>query len=773
MDRREEQDPPLNFSRRAAAGILGANRPRISPENLAAWRQAMKTGRTFRKITVFLSVMLLLAGAVHMPRAAWASMEDAAIFYEELDQHGEWVEYEHYGPVWYPTQVQENWRPYVDGRWTPADEGYVFETQEPWGWATYHYGNWMPTEEYGWVWVPGRTWYPNTVTWRTSPESASPDDSYIGWAPIPPPNYTPQPGYYPEGYYGGSPYGGPFENLITAPFWIFVKAASFLLGFSEPYAPTYSYWGCGCLAPPPVVPYYYNRTVVVHNYCTPDYYPRGIWAGRGYYNWGPPLPYVSRVTRIKQVNINNYVRQVNIYQRRNVAPPPGILARRAYFRQVVPPAMVKRRPLPRGVRVRDVHRVRGNLVRPHLVKANLIKDAPAIRGHIPKHRVARRQEGEWRRGVPGAALPASAMLRPDRQMENRVRKIPPSQRIQPVSPQARQWHAPRTPRAAATQPTGLHQRRGSGPNTAGWTPRAASPGTASPRVRPGPQGTRATVSPGTPEMTQETRGRRQRAAIPGGGVQAPSPSQAAAPPSRGRPGKDQQPGAWRRQQQAPAAGIGPGQPPGQGQKPRYTPGRPAPRAAAPARVQPQHRAPAVKSTPRPQPKGQPKQGPAKEKYTPGQSRRFGSGGAKMSGMQPRPRQYQPQAPRQVRQQRASPPRARIPQQARPHPKAEVRQLPRQQPRPQVRQQTRSQPRPQVRQQPRARQQRQVRQQPRPKPQVRQQARSRPQRQVWQQARPQPRPQVRQQSRQKPRPQAQKRHQDQPQERRQKQLSQHN
>jgi hypothetical protein len=134
------------------------------------------------------------------PGRRWASMEDAALFYDELSQHGEWVDYENQGPVWYPTQVQENWRPYVDGRWTPAEEGQVFETQEPWGWATYHYGNWMPTEEYGWVWVPGRTWYPNTVTWRTSPESESPEASYIGWAPIPPPNYTPQPGYYPEGY---------------------------------------------------------------------------------------------------------------------------------------------------------------------------------------------------------------------------------------------------------------------------------------------------------------------------------------------------------------------------------------------------------------------------------------------------------------------------------------------------------------------------------------------------------------------------------------------
>ena len=84
--------------------------------------------------------MLILAGAALVPRPACASMEDAAIFYDELKQEGQWVDYGDYGPVWYPTQVQENWRPYVDGRWTPSEEGYVFEPQEPWAPETYHYG---------------------------------------------------------------------------------------------------------------------------------------------------------------------------------------------------------------------------------------------------------------------------------------------------------------------------------------------------------------------------------------------------------------------------------------------------------------------------------------------------------------------------------------------------------------------------------------------------------------------------------------------------------
>ena len=241
----------------------------------------MFTRPSFGAMAVALGLALLLVTAASPPRPAWASMEDAALFYEELSSHGEWVELENYGPVWYPTQVQENWRPYVDGRWVPSEQGYVFETQEPWGWATYHYGNWMPTPQYGWVWVPGRTWYPSTVTWRTTPESEAPDASYVGWAPIPPPNYVPPEGYEPVNYVPGTPYAGPVDNLITAPFWIFVRAASFLLGFQQPYAPAYSYWGSAALVPPPYIPGFYSRTIIVNNYYTPEYYPVGYFAEIG------------------------------------------------------------------------------------------------------------------------------------------------------------------------------------------------------------------------------------------------------------------------------------------------------------------------------------------------------------------------------------------------------------------------------------------------------------------------------------------------------------
>ena len=161
-------------------------------------------------VALALGLALVLGRGLAQP--ARAASEDVAMFYDDLSQYGQWVDYENYGPVWRPSKVGEDWRPYTDGRWVPTDDGYVFESQEPWGWATYHYGNWMPTEGYGWVWAPGRTWYPSTVEWRTSPEDAPVDTSYIGWAPIPPPNYVPAQSYAPAGVLpGGS--GGGYADL--------------------------------------------------------------------------------------------------------------------------------------------------------------------------------------------------------------------------------------------------------------------------------------------------------------------------------------------------------------------------------------------------------------------------------------------------------------------------------------------------------------------------------------------------------------------------------
>src|SRR5262249_46281188 len=95
-----------------------------------------------------------------------------------LAPYGLWVTIEPYGDCWVP-DVSYDWRPYTDGYWARSDWGWMFVSDEPWGWATYHYGRWTFDDDYGWVWVPGRVWAPAWVAWRCG-------DGVLGWAPLPP-----------------------------------------------------------------------------------------------------------------------------------------------------------------------------------------------------------------------------------------------------------------------------------------------------------------------------------------------------------------------------------------------------------------------------------------------------------------------------------------------------------------------------------------------------------------------------------------------------------
>ncbi len=266
-------------------------------------------------------VLLLLALVAGPATPVRAASEDVAMFHDALASYGNWVDYGNYGPVWYPTQgVTQNWRPYVDGRWVPTDDGWVFETNEPWGWATYHMGNWMPTTEYGWVWNPGSTWYPSTAAWRTN-------DEYVGWAPIPPADYVPEPAYAPAGgYYPGQ----PALDLLSAPFWIFAQAANFLLGFGQPYLPAYSYYNTGYLAPYNYVPFLFASSLFLSDY----YYP--AYAHKAFYCFGPSFPFVSRVTNINIVNINNFAKSAHFGHIRGGLPSSTVLGRSPWIRDAIP-----------------------------------------------------------------------------------------------------------------------------------------------------------------------------------------------------------------------------------------------------------------------------------------------------------------------------------------------------------------------------------------------------------------------------------------------------
>ena len=100
-------------------------------------------------------------------------------FYDNLDPYGEWVQTPDYGYCWHPTGVDENWAPYTDGYWAYTDDGWTWVSYEDYGGIVYHYGRWAHMHDEGWVWVPGETWAPAWVSWRSN-------DDYVGWAPLPP-----------------------------------------------------------------------------------------------------------------------------------------------------------------------------------------------------------------------------------------------------------------------------------------------------------------------------------------------------------------------------------------------------------------------------------------------------------------------------------------------------------------------------------------------------------------------------------------------------------
>ena len=81
--------------------------------------------------------------------------------------------------MWQPAAYQPGWNPYYDGHWEETDVGNTWVSDYEWGDVPYHYGTWTFDPRMGWVWVPGYTWAPAWVVFRTGPD-------YIGWAPVTP-----------------------------------------------------------------------------------------------------------------------------------------------------------------------------------------------------------------------------------------------------------------------------------------------------------------------------------------------------------------------------------------------------------------------------------------------------------------------------------------------------------------------------------------------------------------------------------------------------------
>ena len=100
-------------------------------------------------------------------------------FYSSLSPYGTWIQLDGGVNVWRPVHMRSDWLPYKYGRWIWTDDGWYWDSDEPYGYIVFHYGRWYHDDYYGWIWVPDNVWAPAWVEWRY-------DNDYIGWAPLPP-----------------------------------------------------------------------------------------------------------------------------------------------------------------------------------------------------------------------------------------------------------------------------------------------------------------------------------------------------------------------------------------------------------------------------------------------------------------------------------------------------------------------------------------------------------------------------------------------------------
>ncbi len=100
-------------------------------------------------------------------------------FKAALAGHGQWLPSSAHGRVWRPWHMGSQWRPYTEGRWAWQNDAWTWHSDYSWGQSTFHYGRWLDDARHGWVWIPGDTWGPGWVQWRS-------DTDHVGWAAMGP-----------------------------------------------------------------------------------------------------------------------------------------------------------------------------------------------------------------------------------------------------------------------------------------------------------------------------------------------------------------------------------------------------------------------------------------------------------------------------------------------------------------------------------------------------------------------------------------------------------
>lgn len=132
------------------------------------------------------AIFAALAGSVSLTNSAYADAQvSVKVNFSDLDEYGEWVYIAGHGDVWRPYADSE-WRPFTYGHWAWSDDGWLWVSDEPFGWVVCHYGNWDYDDDWGWVWIPGYEWSPARVEWYVTNDE-------IGWAPLFPPAHSGRP----------------------------------------------------------------------------------------------------------------------------------------------------------------------------------------------------------------------------------------------------------------------------------------------------------------------------------------------------------------------------------------------------------------------------------------------------------------------------------------------------------------------------------------------------------------------------------------------------
>jgi len=385
-------------------------------------------------VALFLAAAFAAAGSaatsisagIHIGPSGRASV-DLGFFYDDLASYGNWVERPHYGWVWHPRAVASTWRPYAYGHWAWTDEGWIWISDEPYGWATYHYGRWYFDPDYGWEWVPGNEWAPAWVSWQEG-------DDYIGWAPLPPSvDFRP----------------GRIEVSLAPTLFVFVPARQFLAPRVVAYAVPRQ--ECERI-------YRTTRNVTEYQVINQRIVNRGVAVDRIQRVVGRPVPrYQVAVMDANQRHQGGRIAQNRIevfrpqVEQAKVAPPPE--------------RPVARRAVMAAPEVRANRGARGPQTQPQAPKP-MPEVQPARPGRQPRQEVQApapqvqpvRPGRQPRQEVPPADTQTRQNANGRRQNPPRGEAVQPQQ---PEPPAAREQDQPRPPRQQA-QPQQQPQPRGQG-----------------------------------------------------------------------------------------------------------------------------------------------------------------------------------------------------------------------------------------------------------------------------------------------------------------------